>query len=302
MNFQMMKKYLEEKEIPLVSLACAQDEEGIKTLKAAYEEGVARAIFVGDKEKIIELMEKDEFPYEAEIIHEPDDKAAASIAVSIVKEGRADVLMKGLINTSVFLHEVLSKEHKYKGGLLSHLAAFSMPGRDKLVFHTDGGINIAPDLNAKKQILNNALSALHSIGIVKPKVAVLTANEAINPKMPATTDAEELSRMHKSGSFPGCILEGPITMDVALSRKAARLKGIESRVSGDVDLFLMPNIEAGNITGKALAIYAEAKFAGMVLGTGYPIVLTSRAEDAEGKLNSLILACYTGRGIGQSDV
>ncbi len=178
---------------------------------------------------------------------------------------------------------------------MSHLAAFNIPGANRLFFHTDGGMNIAPNLNAKKGILINALLALHNIGIMQPKVAVLAANEAINPKMPATIDAAELRKMYESGLLPKCILEGPITMDVALSRVAAKQKGIDSRISEEVDLFLMPNIEAGNIVGKALAVYAGAEIAGMVLGASYPIVLTSRAENAEGKLNSLILACYAGR-------
>lgn len=302
-DFRKMGELLAGQAPPVVSLASAQDEESVKTLKDAYERGIARAVLVGDRDRILAVMDRTEFQYRTEIIHEPDDRRAAAAAVSLVKSGQADVLMKGLINSSDYLHEVLEGEHQAgKRGFLSHLAAFQMPGADRLIFHTDGGLNIAPDMEGKKQILINALSTLHKLGYKKPKVAVLTANEVVNPKMPATLHAAELRRMYEEGLLPECILEGPITMDVALSREAARHKGISSEISGEVDLFLMPNIESGNIAGKALVLCAGAKMAGMVLGTDYPIVLTSRAENSEGKLNSLILACYAGRKRSGNDL
>jgi phosphate butyryltransferase len=280
----------------VISVAAAQDEQVIKTIQAAYEEGLAKAILVGDRNRIQEIIDKTGFSYPVEVIHEKDDKEAARRAVSLVNSGQADILMKGLINSSDFLHAVLQGEKRAgREGFLSHLAVFQIPGEKKLVFHSDGGMNIAPDLYAKKQILINGIQALHKMEIPLPKVAILTANETINPKMQATLDAARLMEMYQNGELPDCIPEGPITMDVALYKEAAQRKGIQSQISEDVDLFIMPNIEAGNITGKALVIYGGAKIAGIVLGTPYPIVLTSRAENAEGKQNSLILACYVGR-------
>ncbi|MDD2215815.1 MAG: phosphate acyltransferase [Eubacteriales bacterium] len=303
-NFiQIRNRLKSQATFSVISVAAAQDEQVIKTIKAAYEEGLAKAILVGDRNRIQEIIDKIAFPYTVEVIHEPDDKEAAHRAVSLVNSGCADILMKGLINSSDFLHAVLQGEKEAgRKGFLSHLAVFQIPGEKKLVFHSDGGMNIAPDLYAKKQILINGIEALHKMEILLPKVAILTANETINPKMQATLDAARLMEMYQNGELPDCILEGPITMDVALCREAAQRKGIQSQISEDVDLFIMPNIEAGNIAGKALVLYGGAKMAGMVLGTHYPIVLTSRAENTEGKRNSLILACYVGRKEKSHDV
>ena len=174
------------------------------------------------------------------------------------------------------------------GGILNHVAAFEIPGGRKLVFHTDGGMNIAPNLEEKRQILWNTITALHRLGIEQPKVAVLAANEQVNPKMPATVDAKALVEM--ADEFPSCIIEGPVAMDVAVSADAAAHKGIASRIAGDADIFLVPTIEAGNLLGKSLVYYAGAKIAGVVLGATHPIVMVSRADDAQAKLHSIALA------------
>jgi phosphate butyryltransferase len=200
--------------------------------------------------------------------------------------------MKGKINSSDFLRAVLNSNNGLRTGrLLSHLAAYELPGAEKLIFLTDGGMNIAPSLADKKDILVNAMLALSAIGIKKPAVAILTANEIVSPKMPATVDAKALVEMSEKGELPPGIIEGPIAMDVAINPAAAEHKGLTSRVSGKVDLILMPNIETGNALGKALIHYANAKMAGIVLGATHPIILTSRAETADGKLNSIALAC-----------
>jgi phosphate butyryltransferase len=177
------------------------------------------------------------------------------------------------------------------GRLVCGLAVFEIPGEKKLVFQADGGVNVAPGLPEKRQILLESLSAMARFGIERPKVAVLTANEQVNPKMPATVDAAELARMSREEGFPPCVVEGPIAMDVALDPEMARRKGLHSEVSGDVDLYLMPNIESGNIMGKLLVHYMKAKMAGIVLGVSAPVVLTSRGEPPDGKVNSIALAC-----------
>ena len=275
-----------------ISVAVAQDQDVLEAVKAGEKAGIARAILVGDENLINPLREKVGLSPETPVIHEPDANKAAMRAVSLVKKGEARVLMKGLINSSDFLKAVLTPTEGLRTGrLLSHLAVFEIPGEEKLVFHTDGGINIAPNLEEKKDILVNAMLALKAIGIANPYVALLTANEMVNPKMPATVDAKALVEMSRQGELPPGVVEGPIALDVAVSPQAAKHKGITSRISGKVDLFLVPNIETGNALGKSLIYYAKAKMAGLVLGATHPIVMTSRAETAEGKLHSIALAC-----------
>jgi len=216
--------------------------------------------------------------------------------VQLVKSGEADLLMKGLVNSSVFLRAVLKEEKEGSGQVfLNHLASFQVPGFNRLLFFSDGGMNIAPGVKEKQRIVLNAVEALHRLGIAIPKVAVLTANEKIDEKMPATVDAANLAAMWAKGEIPGCILEGPMTMDVALSRDAAVHKGIDSRIAGEADLFIVPDIEAGNMVGKTLIYCAGAKMAGVILGADYTIIMTSRAENAEGKLNSIALAAAIAR-------
>lgn len=276
----------------IVSVAVAQDKEVLSAIKLAQEAGVAQAILVGDIHLITPMLMEVGLPEDIQIIHEPDTTKAALKAVSLVRNGQAQVLMKGLINSSDFLRAVLDKEEGLRTGqLLSHLAAFEVPEQEKLIFVTDGGMNIAPTLQDKKGILMNAMLALHSMGIGNPHVAVLTANEVVSNKMPATVDADSLAEMSRAGQLPQGIVEGPISLDVAISPESMRHKGIDSKVSGTVDLILVPTIEVGNILGKALIYFAKSKMAGIILGATHPIVMTSRAETPEGKLNSIALAC-----------
>jgi len=276
----------------IISVAVAQDKDVLLAIKAAQDCGLAKAILVGDSKVIRLLLAEIGLPLDTPIVDEPDVHKAALVAVSLVKQNKAQVLMKGLLNSSDFLRAVLnSQEGLRTGRLLSHLACLEIPGQEKLIFLSDGGMNIAPTLTEKKDILINSLLALHNMGIPCPNVAVLTANEIVNPKMPATMDALALVELNDSGELPLCIIEGPIALDVALSPEAGKHKGISSKIAGKVDLFLVPNIEAGNISSKMLIHYAKAQMAGIVLGATNPIVLTSRAETPEGKLYSMALAC-----------
>jgi len=200
--------------------------------------------------------------------------------------------MKGLVNSGDFLKAVVNNEVGLRTGrVLSHMTAYEIPGAKKLVFFSDGGINIAPKLNEKRDILANAISALNALGIHQPNVAILAANEVVNSKMPATVDAKELAAEYVGQNPLVAIVEGPIAMDVALNSDAAKHKGITSKIAGNVDLFMMPNIEAGNITSKALIHYANFKIAGVILGATHPVVMVSRADSAEAKLYSIALAC-----------
>lgn len=199
--------------------------------------------------------------------------------------------MKGLIDTSIIMKQVLDKEIGLRtGSIISHMAVFDVDTYHKLLFVTDAAMNISPDLNQKKDILINAVDLAHSMGIDKPKVAVIAAKEKVSTKMEATVHAEELANMNRNGEIKGCIVDGPLALDNAISKKAAETKGIESEVAGDADILLMPYIEAGNVLYKSLTYFANSKNAGIILGAKAPIVLTSRADSEETKLYSIVLS------------
>ncbi|MCL1895975.1 MAG: phosphate acyltransferase [Clostridiales bacterium] len=274
----------------VVSIAAAGDVEVIEAVSLMLEAGAGEPVLFGDAEKIRRLAEEAGL-YGLDIVPAQNDAEAALAAAECVREGKADILMKGLLNTSDFMRGVLDKERGIRGeGILSHLAVFEVPVFSKLMFITDGGINPYPSLDEKAKILANAVAALHSLGVGTPNVAALSANEAVNPKVVSSTDADALAKMNAAGGITGCIVEGPMAMDVALSSDAAVHKGIESRISGEVDIFLAPNIDVGNITGKALQYGAGAKMAGVVLGARAPIVLASRSDSAQSKYMSMLLA------------
>ncbi|MCE1158339.1 MAG: phosphate butyryltransferase [Spirochaetia bacterium] len=282
-----------------VCVAAAEDGETIKAVRDAVSLGLVEGILVGDQAKITALCGVEGLPRGMSVEHAASCVDAAFKAVSIVKAGEADVLMKGLINTSDFLKAVLNPENGLRTDrLLSHLAAFEIPGEAKLIFHSDGGMNVLPRLEEKKAILKNALDALHRLGIENPNVAILAANEKVDPKIPSTVDAKAIVDAWKAGEFSRCVIEGPIAMDVATSEAAAGHKGIRSAIAGKTDLFIFPSIEAGNIAGKLLMRYGRAKMAGIIVGAVKPIVLVSRSDDSFAKIASIALACLaSSRGI-----
>lgn len=287
---EVLLNTVKQAERKIICVAAAGDEDTLKSVKMANEQGIADFVLVGDKAKISTIAGDIGMPAGNEVIDAPDEASALECAVSRVVEKKAQILMKGMVNTSDFLKAVLRSELR-ASRLLSHFAAYEMPGDGRLIFHADTGINAAPDLDEKEQIMLNSVGAMNALGIKCPKIAVLAANEKVSSKIQATVDAHELAERAKKGKYPPMVLEGPIAMDVALSPKAAEHKNIRSEISGAVDLFLLPNIETGNIMGKALLHYVDMKMAGVVLGAACPIVLTSRAESPEGKLYSIALAC-----------
>lgn len=274
-----------------VCVAGADDEEVLKAVKIATDLGFIDSILVGDKEKIEAIARKIELTNYV-IVHNGNTDEVPLEAVKIVQSGKASVLMKGLVNTSVYMRAVLNREHGLRTGrLLSLLAVYELPGYDKLLYCTDSGVNVNPNLEQKKDILTNSLLALQGIGFDMPKVACLAANEMVDPKISSTVDAAGLVDMVARGEIPKCIIEGPIAFDVAFDQHAAEHKGIDSKISGDVDLLVFPNMETGNALGKSWLHFNKAKWAGIILGASNPVVLGSRSDTAEIKVNSIALAC-----------
>lgn len=290
-NFKEVIAAAQKRGPQTISVAVAQDLDVLLAIKAAEEQGLVRPILVGAASEI-EPLAKQAGLHDPLIVDEGDQDEAARKAAELVRRGEAQVLMKGLINSSNFLRAVLDKERGLrKSKLLCHLGVFETPGVDRLMYMSDGGMNVAPDLEAKKEILINVLETLKNMGLTKPNVGVMSHNEQVNEKMPSTTDAAALVEMARRGELPPCVIEGPMALDVAASKEAARHKGLNSQISGAVDVFLMPNIESGNLVGKALIYYAGGKMAGLVLGASHPVILASRSDTPEAKLCSIALAC-----------
>ncbi|MDP3487091.1 MAG: phosphate butyryltransferase [Bacillota bacterium] len=275
-----------------IAVAVAEDVDVLSAIKDAQEAGIAEAILVGDADKIRAIAKEIDFDITSlEILNETDNIQAAKLAVSLVREGRAQMLMKGLIGTADILRAVLDKENGLRTGrVLSHVAVLEVPTYHKLLFMSDGGQNIAPDLKQKAEITQNAVDIARALGIVTPKVAALAALELVNPKMQATVDAAELQAMAERGELTNCIVHGPLAFDGAISAEAAKHKGITSEVSGDVDVLIVPYIEVGNVLYKTLVYLAKAKVAGLIAGAAAPIVLTSRSDSHEAKLLSIACA------------
>ena len=275
-----------------MAVAAAGDEHTIEAVLNARKEGIVSPILVGDKALIDAALEKFGATVPKEDIYDvPDLAESAKFAVQLVREGKANLLMKGKLDTSVMLRPVVNKETGIgKGGVMSHFTAFEAPGYHKLLVPVDGGMVTYPTLEQKKSIIENTVGALRAMGYDEVKVGVLACVEKVNPKMPETVEADALKQMNLRGEITGCIVEGPISYDCAVSKEIADFKGFTSPVAGDVDVLVAPNIHAGNIMGKMLACTAGAKMAGFIVGAQVPIVLTSRGSSPLEKYNSIAIA------------
>lgn len=276
-------------------IAAAEDDNVLLSVKDAVQNGIIEPIFVGNKEKILKLAEEIDFDLSSfHLENEINPSKSAVIAVNEIKNGNAQILMKGYVQTADFLRAILNKENGLRASdLLSHIGLFEIPAYHKLIGITDAAQNIAPDLNEKVTIIKNAINVFHRLGIERPKVALLTAVETVNPKMPATIDASTITMMNKRGQIKGCIIDGPLAFDNAISKESAEHKGIVSEVAGDADLLVTPDIEAGNVLYKSFTFFARGTVAAVVLGAAVPIVLTSRSDSDRSKLSSIALAaCF----------
>lgn len=279
--------------VKTVAVAQAAEEEVLKAVQRALEAELAHFLLVGEREQI-EKIAKDisldlNHP-EVEVVN-CNTQEAAQEAVKAVHHNSAHVVMKGHIDTKTLLKAVLDKQYGLRGkGVLSHVALFEVPSQDRLIYLTDSAMNIAPTLEDKVHILNNAVKVARKAGWAEPKVAPIAAVEVVNPAMPATQDAALLTQMNRRGQIKDCLVDGPLAFDNAVDIKAAEQKGIESEVAGKADILLVPTIEVANALYKSFMYFAGAKVAAVISGAKAPIVLTSRADTAESKVYSLALA------------
>jgi len=279
-----------------IAVAAAQEHSALEAALDARAAGIAEPILIGDLEAIRAIAaELGADLTGLRLIEEKDYAKAAAVAVALVRSGEADVLMKGVLDTSILLKAALNKENGLNAGrLTSHVAVMESPQYHKLFIVTDAAINIAPDLQGKLDIIANAVRVSRALGVDRPKVALLAAVEKVNDKMPCTVDAAVITMMNRRGQIKDCLVDGPLALDNAISAESARIKKIVSDVAGDADVLVAPDIEAGNLLYKALLDLGGAKGAGIVAGAAKPIVLTSRADSRETKLASIALAVLAG--------
>lgn len=283
-----------------IAVAAAADADVLSAIQEAKKQGIADAILVGDADAIRNICQQEGIDATLfEIEHVPEVRRAAKRAAELVRQNIAQVLMKGLIGTADFMRAVLNKtEGLGTGGLLSHVVVFQPSGYERLMILTDPAINIAPDLPQKVQIIQNALKVTTALGNKEPKVAMLAAVETVTPSMKATEDAAMISKMAERGQIKGCIIDGPLALDNAVSPAAAKHKGIGGEVAGKADILVVPYIEAGNVFYKTLTYFAHTPLAGIVIGAAAPVVLTSRADSPQTKLNSIATAVIVSRSKG----
>lgn len=292
-NFDQLVTEVKTAARRIIAVAVAQDLDILEALSRAQNEKIANAILVGDQKKIEDISQKNLISLKNfEILNVPDEHQAVQQSIQLIHDGSANLLMKGLCSTATLMSLILHKEKGLrKGKLLSHLGLFQSSNYPKLILMSDAALNIAPTLDDKIGILENAVEVAHRLGVSMPKVAIIAAVEKVNPlKMPATLDAAILSKMNERGQITGALVDGPLAVDNAFSFRSCEVKGINTKVGGDADIAIVPNIEAGNIFYKVMSYLAGAKTAGIIVGASVPIILTSRADSDETKFLSIATA------------
>ncbi|HDN59200.1 MAG TPA: phosphate butyryltransferase [Candidatus Marinimicrobia bacterium] len=291
-TFDDIRKLAKKRGKKVISIAMPESLSILEAVKELKEEGMIDAVLVGDSENIKKLLDDVRLDIDRKnIIHATDPVEAGYLSVQAIKDGAADILMKGRIPTPDLMKAVLDKEKGLrKGNLLSHVAVAEAPNYDRLLIVSDGGINIRPDVEKKIQIIKNAIVLAKSLGIAHPKIGILCPIERVNPKIPETVDAAELVKLTEKGEFGDVSLEGPIAMDVILSEEAAAKKGIESKIAGKTDIIIVHDVTTGNAILKTLIWLVGAKVGGVVLGAKVPIVLLSRSDTKKEKMLSMLLS------------
>ena len=275
----------------MVSVTVPHDPEVLLAAQDAEREGIANSTLVGDRDLIRKLATEHEIDItRMMIVHEPKPKVAARKVMELLRMGHADLAMKGKVETGDFLRAALDREAGLRvGRLFTHIAVFEVPGFDRLLFVTDSGVVVAPTLEQKVEIVQNAIMVAQRLGVETPKVAILAATEMVNPKIPTTMDAANLAKMADRKQIQGGIVDGPLALDNAISPESAAIKGIESAVAGTADILVTPDVEAGNMLAKAITYFANGKMAGVVVGGKCPLIVASRSDPHETKLVSMAL-------------
>jgi len=290
-SFQELLADVKKRKTTTIAVAVSQDKEVLQAVDLAYRYGIIKAILVGNKAEIVRIAGEIDMDLTGhEIIDIHDKNEACRKTIELINCGKAALPMKGFVDTPVFLKAVVDSDTGLlKGRLLNHVGVLSVCGFDRMFMVSDSAMNIAPTLLEKVDMINNAVDVARALGNKQPKVAVLCATEKVNPKMHATIDAEELTRMNERGEIEGCLVKGPLALDNAVSLEAAHHKGIHHPVAGGADILITPDIEAGNILNKSMEYFGHAEKAGVIMGAKVPVILTSRASSEESKLNSIAL-------------
>jgi len=292
-TFADLERLVKSAALKRVVLAMAQEADALKAACYAAAQKIVEPVLVGDPQAIQRIAAEEGLEIGAfRLVEAGGESECAATAVQLIRGGEGDVLMKGRVSTAALMRAVLAGDSGLKASpVLSHVCIAEIGSYPKLLFMSDAGLNIAPDLPTKVAIVRNAVAMAQRFGVSRPKVAVITAVEKVNPEaMPATADAAILAKMADRGQIEGCLVDGPFALDNALSAKSCETKGIRSEVGGDADILLMPDIEAANIFYKTLAYLTDAKIAGLITGASVPIVLPSRADSDSIKYLSILAA------------
>lgn len=284
-------KIAEEKGKKRIAVAASADKHVLEAVRDAYQKQIVEPLLVGDKDKTFSIANEIGFDLQnVEVLDEPNDLIACKTAVSLIREGKADLLMKGLVSTAPLLKAVLDKENGLRSGdTLSHFTLVESPYYHKILAMTDAAMNVAPEFKDKIAIVNNAAAAMRGIGVTNPKIAVLGPVEVVNPKIESTVHAAMLVQMNRRNQIKDCTIDGPLALDNAVSAEACKIKKIDSEVGGDADVLFAPELNSANILYKCLSFLGGAKTAAVIVGAKCPIVLTSRADSEHSKLFSIIL-------------
>lgn len=283
----------------IIAVVEAQDEHTLESVVQATNEGIMVPVLIGDENKIKELLTHfSAEPSQYEIVASSGVEDSLQKAIGLINAGKATAIMKGKLESGQYMKAIVTKENGLisPGSKLSLMGFFETPKYHKIFAVSDMGLNTYPDLEGKKLIIENAVRLMRAIGYDNPKVAVLSSVEKVNPKMPDAVDGDALKTMNQNGELAGCIVEGPISFDLATSADSARIKGYENPVAGDADLLIVPDICAGNLLAKCLTGFGDARTAGTVLGAKVPVILTSRSAEASDKYYSIALAACAATG------
>jgi len=275
-----------------IAIAAAHDPAVLTSAEELQKLGIVTTLLVGDKPSIERLAWEHHLDLSGmTIVHEPDTGRAARQVVAMARAGQADVVVKGRLKTPQILGAALSHERGIRDKkLLTHVGLFEVPGFDRIIYMSDSGVILSPTIEQKLVIIQNVVEVAHKFGLERPRVAILAATEVVNPKIPNSIEALALAKMAEDGWVEGAVVDGPLTLDVAVSSEAARIKGVESPVAGNADILIVPDVVAGNTSAKAIQYLAGGRMAGLVVGAKVPIIINSRADTADTRLLSTAMA------------